>query len=112
MLFWSRCHIAPPIPTRVCVHAANDFNVEGAKALVPALQAMTQPQSLNLYGTLPPPTPGDIVCVLAYAFGRGLTVGAGCICVTVWEGVYIYVCVLVYERVNFYVCTAMSNVCL
>ena len=94
------------------MHADNDFGPEGAKALVPALQAMTQLQSLNLECTLPPPTPGDIVCVLAYAFGRGLTVGAGCIRVTVWKGVYIYVCVLVYERVHFYVCTAMSNVCL
>ena len=47
------------------MHAANELGPEGAKALVPALQAMTQLQSLNLYGTLPPPTPGDIVCVLA-----------------------------------------------
>ena len=94
------------------MHAANKLGPEGAKALVPALQVLTQLQSLNLESTLPPPTPGDIVCVLAYAFGRDLTVGAGCIRVTVWEGVYICVCVLVYERVNFYVCTAMSNVCL
>ena len=94
------------------MHSDNNLGPKEVKALVPALQAMTQLQSLDLSGTLPPPTPGDIVCVLAYAFGRGLTVGAGCIRVTVWEDVYIYVCVLVYERVNFYVCTAMSNVCL
>ena len=94
------------------MHAVNYLRLQGAKALVPALEVLTQLQSLNLGRTLPSPTPGDIVCVLAYAFGRGLTVGAGCIRVTVCEDVYIYVCVLVYERVNFYVCTAMSNVCL
>ena len=63
MLYWSHCHIAPPIPTRAHVHADNWLGPEGAKALVPALQAMTQLKSLNLRGTLPPPTPGDIVCV-------------------------------------------------
>ena len=77
ILFWSRCHIAPPILTRARVHAGNMLRDEGAKALVPVLQAMTGLQSLDLYSTLPPPTPGDIVCVSAYAFGRGLTVGVG-----------------------------------
>ena len=75
ILFWSHDHIAPPILTRARLHAVNHFGPEGAKTLVPALQVMTQLQSLDLSGTLPPPTPRGIVCVLAYAFCRGLTDG-------------------------------------
>ena len=56
--FWFHCPITPPIPTRARVHADNNLKVEGAKALVPALQAMTGLQSLNLASTLPPPYPG------------------------------------------------------
>ena len=45
--------------------------------------------------------------MLAYAFGRGLTVGAGCVCVIMWEDVEMCMCD---GRVIWYVCMGMSNV--
>ena len=49
-----------------------------------------------------PPTPGAIVCVIVYAFGRGLTVGAGCIRVTMWEDVEMCMCVRASDLVCVY----------
>jgi len=55
-LFWLHHHIASPILTRPRVHTANYLEAEGAIALVPALKLLTGLQTLNLGGTLPPPT--------------------------------------------------------
>ena len=52
----SHHHIASPIITRPRVHTDNNIGPEGARALLPALQAMTGLQILLLDSTLPPPT--------------------------------------------------------